>query len=461
MFTTRKWSDVDGMVKGHIDIETFERMPAAKAVLVQSVPAIVAQVVALLYNWADTFFLARLNQPELVAATAIVLPLYLLLTAIGNLPGVGGGSQFSNHLGKRDYQGAQRVASVTFWLGVALAVSFCAFFPVFGDGLLRLIGANERTIGPTHEYAFWVITVGGVPVILNLVLANLVRAEGLARQASVGVSVGGILNCILDPLLMLPSLGNLGITGAGIATAASNMLSVVWLLTILYRRRKTGMLTLSPQLLRYTRQYIGKICKVGAPSALQYLLTVVAVAALTHFVSRYATEATAALSIVKRLDYLPLYFSIGVSQGILPLLAYNHSAGNQARRNEIFRYGCLISVGFALLCFIIFEAGAAPLAVLFTQEPVTIDYIVPFLRIQVVAMPFMALCYPAITLFQAMERTREALTCSILRKGVVDIPLLFVMNAIWPLYGCLWVQPIVDFTSMLFAVFFLNRLKLK
>jgi len=436
-------------------------MPAARAVLVQSIPAIVAQLIALLYNWADTFFLARLNKPELVAAATIVLPLYLMLTAIGNLPGVGGGSQFANHLGKHDYTGAQRVASVTFWMGMILALVSCMLFPLCSDTLLSLIGANERTIAPAQEYAFWVITVGGIPVIMNLVLANLVRAEGMALQASIGISAGGILNCLLDPLLILPDMGNMGIAGAGIATAVSNMVSVLWLLVVVYRRRKTGVLTFAPQLLRYTRQYIVRIAKVGFPSSVQYMLTVLAVAALTHFVAQYNTEATAALGIVKRLDYLPLYFTIGLSQGFLPLLAYNHSSGNVDRRNQVFRCGCIISFGFAVLCFVVYEIWAYQLAMLFTQESLTVSYIVPFLRIQVVAMPFMAVCYPSITLFQAMERSREALVCSILRKGVIDIPLLIVMNALWPLFGCMWVQPIVDITSMLVAFYFLYSLHLR
>lgn len=444
-----------------VDIEVFERMPVARAVLVQSIPAIVAQLITLLYNWADTFFLARLNKPELVAAATIVLPLYLILTAIGNLPGVGGGSQFANYLGKHDYTGAQRVASVTFWMGMILALVCCILFPLCSDTLLSLIGANERTIVPAQEYAFWVITVGGIPVITNLVLANLVRSEGMALQASICISIGGILNCLLDPLLILPSMGNMGIAGAGIATAVSNMVSVLCLLVVIYRRRQTGVLTFAPQLLRYARHYLGSISKVGFPSSIQYMLTVLAVAALTHFVAQYNTEATAALGIVKRLDYLPLYFTIGLSQGFLPLLAYNHSSGNIDRRNHVFRCGCIISLCFAVLCFVVYEIWAYPLAMLFTQESLTVSYIVPFLRIQVVAMPFMALCYPSITLFQAMERSREALICSILRKGVVDIPLLFALNALWPLFGCMWVQPIVDFTSMLVAFYFLSSLHLR
>lgn len=446
------------MAAKHIDIETFERKPVIRAVFSQSMPAIIAQLIALLYNWADTFFLARLNQPELVAAAMIALPLYLMLTAIGNLPGVGGGSMLSHYLGKHNPDSASSVASLTIWMGLILALLCAIIYPLVDEPLLRLIGADEQTLAPAREYTFWVITIGSVPIIMNLVLANLVRAEGLARQASIAISAGGILNCVLDPILMLPEMGNMGITGAAVATALSNMLSAVWLTAIIYTRRKSGVITATPHLLRSAKMYFSKIIQVGFPSSLQYLLTVVAVAALTHFVSRYATEATAALGVVKRLDYLPLYFSIGLSQGILPLLAYNHAANNMQRRNQVFRCGMMLSLGFAIACFVVYELWAEPLALFFTQEPTTVDYITQFLRIQVVAMPFMAICYPAITYFQAMQRTREALVCSILRKGVLDIPLLFLMNGWMGLYGCMWVQPIVDFTSMLFAVYFLWRI---
>lgn len=446
------------MAAKHIDIETFEHKPVIRAVFSQSMPAIIAQLIALLYNWADTFFLARLNQPELVAAAMIALPLYLMLTAIGNLPGVGGGSMLSHYLGKHNPDGASSVASLTIWMGLILALLCAVIYPLVDEPLLRLIGADEQTLAPAREYTFWVITIGSVPIIMNLVLANLVRAEGMARQASIAISAGGILNCILDPILMLPEMGNMGITGAAVATALSNMLSAVWLTAIIHSRRKSGVITAAPRLLRSAKVYFSKIIQVGFPSSLQYLLTVVAVAALTHFVSRYATEATAALGVVKRLDYLPLYFSIGLSQGILPLLAYNHAANNMQRRNQVFRCGIMLSLGFAIVCFVVYELWAEPLALFFTQEPTTVDYITQFLRIQVVAMPFMAICYPAITYFQAMQRTREALVCSILRKGVLDIPLLFLMNGWMGLYGCMWVQPIVDFTSMLFAVYFLWRI---
>jgi len=198
---------------------------------------------------------------------------------------------------------------------------------------------------------------------------------------------------------------------------------------------------------------------IGFPSALQYALTVVATAAQADFVSQYPTEAVAALGIVKKLDQLPLYFSIGVSNGLLPLLAYNHAAGNHHRRAQAFRIGSLMSFGFAVLCLVCYEAFATPLVSLFIADAATVRYGAVFLRCMVTAMPMMALCYPMIIQFQAMGRARESLVCSILRKGVLDIPLLYLMDALFPLYGCMWVQPIVDAISLAAALWFYRAIQ--
>ena len=165
------------------------------------------------------------------------------------------------------------------------------------------------------------------------------------------------------------------------------------------------------------------------------------------------------MGIVKKLDQLPLYFSIGVSNGLLPLLAYNHAAGNHHRRAQAFRIGSLMSFGFAVLCLVCYEAFATPLVSLFIADAATVRYGAVFLRCMVTAMPMMALCYPMIIQFQAMGRARESLVCSILRKGVLDIPLLYLMDALFPLYGCMWVQPIVDAISLAAALWFYRAIQ--
>ena len=279
------------------------------------------------------------------------------------------------------------------------------------------------------------------------------------QKGTLPLAMGGIANLVLDPLFILPQFLGLGAVGAGMATCLSNVLSVVYFLLCLVRQRNESVIGLHPRHLRHSRKYLGNILAIGFPSALQYALTVVAVAAQSRFVSQYTTEAVAALGIVKKLDQLPLYFSIGVSNGLLPLLAYHYAAGQQEKRRAAFRLGAGISLLFALVCLVLFEGFAPQLAALFIDDATTIHYAAGFLRRMVIAMPMMSLCYPLIIQFQAMGKARESLVCSILRKGVLDIPLLFLMDTLFPLYGCMWVQPMVDGISLVAATAFYRRLR--
>ena len=191
-----------------------------------------------------------------------------------------------------------------------------------------------------------------------------------------------------------------------------------------------------------------------------------------QMLDKHDVTSSQCVRIVKEISYTPdqvemmkklypyaLYFSIGVSNGLLPLLAYNHAAGNHHRRAQAFRIGSLMSFGFAVLCLVCYEAFATPLVSLFIADAATVRYGAVFLRCMVTAMPMMALCYPMIIQFQAMGRARESLVCSILRKGVLDIPLLYLMDALFPLYGCMWVQPIVDAISLAAALWFYRAIQ--
>lgn len=437
----------------------FETIPIRKAVWMQIVPAIASQMIALLYNLADTYFVGMLNEPRQTAAITVVYSSFLMLTAISNLFGVGGASALSRALGRKNSEDARQIASISFWGGLACSIVFSLLFLAFAHPVLVLCGATADVYDIAFGYALWVVVIGGPGTILNTLLANLVRAEGSAAAASIGVSMGGILNIILDPFFVLPQFLGLGAVGAGIATAVSNLAAAAYFLIYITARRENTIVNIHPARLRYTGKFIRAILTIGFPSAVQYALTVVAVAAQSRFVSQYTTEAMAALGIVKKLDQLPLYFSIGVSSGLLPLLAYNYSSGNQQRRRSAFRFGTTVSFLFSLLCLIVYEIFAPGLSSLFISDPLTIAYSAGFLRRMVTAMPMMSVCYPMIIQFQAMGKFKESLVCSVIRKGVLDIPLLFLMNALLGLYGCMWVQPIVDTISLIAAAAFYFSLK--
>lgn len=436
--------------------ELFEHMPIKKAVLLQAMPAVISQMITLLYNLADSYFVGLLNVPAETASVGVAMSVFMLLTAISNLFGVGGASVLAQSLGRKDHDSVRKVSSIAFWCGVVTPLVYALIIWPIQVPFLHLVGGNSETLQLAKNYVFWTVFIGGIPTVLNILLANLVRAEGKSGTAMVGVSMGCILNIILDPFFILPRFLGLGAAGAGLATALSNLAGTVFFICYIAFGKDT-FLSIRPQHLRFFRDYIGRILKIGFPSALQFLLTVTAVAATTKFVSLHSTEAVAAFGIEKRLDQLPLFFSIGIASGLLPMLAYNYAAGNHERRKAAFRFGSGLAVGFALFSVVLYEIAAPALCRIFIKDPETVRLAASFLRIQIIAQPLVAINYPMIIQFQAMGQVREAMICSILRKGVLDIPLLFIMNRLIPLYGCLWVQVIVDSISLIVALSLYRR----
>lgn len=438
--------------------EIFEKLPVKTAVWKQILPAIASQMIVLIYNLADTYFVGLLNDPRETAAVTVVTASFIMLTAISNLFGVGGGSMMARFLGKKEEKEARSVSRIAVWGGVAAACLFSIVFALLAKPILYLCGAGPEIYPLALGYARWTVIIGGPATIMNALLANLVRAEGNAGIASFGISLGCVVNIILDPLFILPQFMGAGAVGAGAATAISNMLSMAFFMLYVVRKNNSSIIGLRFPAIADVRKHMMSILSIGFPSAVQYALTVVGVSAQMYFVSAYRTEAVAALGITKKLDLVPLFFSIGVANGLLPLLAYNDAAGNHRRRQAAFFFGCKVSCLFAVFCLICYELFAPYLVGLFIDDALTRSYGAAFLRIMVTAMPLMAVGYPMIVQFQAMGRVKESLICSVLRKGVIDIPLLFILDALWPLYGCMLVQPAVDAISLSVAIWFYGRI---
>lgn len=433
-------------------------MPVRRAVLAQIVPAIASQLVALLYSLADTYFVGMLDSPDQTAAVTVAGAVFLLLTALANLFGIGGASLVSRLLGQKRAKEAASVSVFCIVYGAIAAAVFGAAVGVFSEPILKLAGAKQASLEYAKGYLFYSVSLGAVPTVLTAIFTNLVRSEGASLQASIGAMLGCMINIALDPLFVLPFGLNMGAAGAGAATAVSNAAGLVYFAALVGFGRKRGrtVLSLDPRLLAEGKAHAGQVLKIGLPSALQYLLTVIAVSAQLSFVSKYGSEAVAAVGIAKKLDQLPLFFAIGAANGLLPLIGYNYAAGNFERTEKAFRFGAAISLGFALLCVLAYELFAPSLASLFINDAKTVGYAASFLRRMVIAMPMMSICYPMITKFQAMGKAKQSLAVSLMRKGVLDIPLYFMTDAIKPLYGCMWVQPIVDSVSLAAAVI-LNR----
>ena len=447
------------MSADELNIQQYKKMtetPIPKLILGLAAPTILSMLITSIYNLADTFFVGQISTSA-SGAVGVVSSLMAIIQALGFMLGHGSGTIISRRLGSQDTHAATRFASTSFFtalaVGVVLAVVGLATLPSF----MMLLGSTETILPHACAYARPILIAAPL-MISSLVMNNILRYEGKASFAMIGLVTGGVLNIVLDPFFILPQYMNMGAAGAGLATAISNTAGTLFFLLCLLRRSST-VLSLRPCHLKRTGVYIREILSIGFPSALQYALTVVSLAVLSLFVSKYAVEAVAAYGIVKKLDNLPLYFSLGTSAGLLPFLSYNYASGDRERQRQGFVFGVSITVGFSLACVIVFELFAPQLARLFIQDDMTVAYAAAFLRRMVLCMPFVAICHPMITQFQAMGRTRESLICSILRKGSLDIPLLLLLDRLYPLYGCALVQPVVDLISLIVALVLYRRLR--
>ena len=183
--------------------ELFENMPVNRAIISLVVPTVISQMVTVVYNMADTFFIGQIGDPNQVAATALALPLFMLFTGVANLFGIGGASLISRSLGQGDRKKATQAAAFSIWTAFGAALVYGIVIFVFRAAILPAAGADSATYGYCVQYVMWTITIGGVPTVMNALLAHLVRAEGNSKQASFGMAMGGVLNIILDPVFIL------------------------------------------------------------------------------------------------------------------------------------------------------------------------------------------------------------------------------------------------------------------
>lgn len=424
----------------------FSRMPVFRAVLALVVPTVLSQLITVIYNMADTFFIGQLGDPNQVAAASLALPLFILNTAMANLFGIGGASLISRSLGIGNETRARRASAFCAWTasGVAMALGLLLF--VFRGTILPAVGANEETYLFASQYVFWTITVGAVPTVLSAALAHLIRAEGLSAQASFGIALGGVLNIVLDPVFIFTF--GLEIQGAAIATMISNVLAMGYFALLLRRRR--GELHLSFRLRDYTVKngIPAEVLFVGLPGAAMNLMGCVSNVALNRLMVSYCNEALAGIGIAKKIDMVAFAVANGLSQGVIPLIGFNFGAGNYPRMRSAIRVTLLLSLSVTTVGAVLLFTCAGPLVGTFIEDPLTVRYGSVFQRIICITGPFTGIAAIIIGIFQAVGQKFQPLLLSMLRKGGLDVPLMLLLNHYVGIYGIAWATPIADLCAM-------------
>lgn len=442
--------------------ELFETTPVPKALATLAIPTIISQLITMIYNLADTFFIGMANDPSKTAASSVSFVLIFVMSALSNLFGVGGGSLISRLLGERRDGDAARVSSFSFYGSMFVSAIYSVVVLVLMEPILYLLGATGTSIGYASDYALWVIVIGGIPCTLSMTMSHLLRSEGYAKHASFGLGMGGVLNIILDPLFMFVILepGD-EVKGAALATMLSNVAVLIYFLIIYYVIRNRSVLSISPKKMIPEGRYIKSVFSVGFPSALGSFLASLSGIVMNNLASGYEAELgdvpVAAIGIAKKIDMLPMNVGMGLCQGMMPLVAYNYASGDYKRMRAFTNCARAAGIGFALVCIVAFESFATPLVSIFNGDETTVKYSADFLRIMCLAVPFMITNFQMSFTFQAMGLGKQSLFLSSLRQGLVNIPLLFVMNSIFGLYGIVWTQLVSDCLTTGISFFVYHR----
>ena len=309
--------------------EIFESIPVPSALRVMIVPAVISQLIVLIYNMADTFYVGQTGNPYMVAGTSLILPVFNITLCLAGLAGIGGGSLISRLLGQNREDEARRVSAFALRLSLCVAAAFSIGMGLFMRPVLEFLGAGENTYRYASQYALCVIVLGGIPTVLSNVLSNLIRSIGRSRQAGNGIALGGILNIVLDPLFMFVLLPDgYEVLGAGIATCLSNCIACGYFLTLLVRMGRQSVITFRSGDGRAERESVIAVFAVGVPSAVATLLFDLDYMIIDKLMVSYHDLALAAIGIVLKVERFPLNVGIGICQGMLPLVAYNYASGN-------------------------------------------------------------------------------------------------------------------------------------
>ena len=455
------------MQKARDKKELFEKLPVPTALATMTIPTIISQLINLVYNMVDAFFIGRTGNSYMVAATSLTLTLVMMNTALSNLFGVGGGSLVARLMGAGQEDECKRVSAFSVYGAVAVALLYSLLIGAFLRPVLFFLGASDETIIYASQYTLLVIVIGSVFSMLSMTAAHLLRNAGYSSQASMGLSLGGLLNMGLDPLFMFILLPKgQEVVGAALATLMSNVVSCGYLLFMLRKASATAPLSLRlPDARKVKKSSVKQLFSVGIPSAILTGLFDLANVCVNMLASAHSDMVLAGMGIVMKVERIPTAINLGICQGAMPIIAYNYSSGNHDRMKKTVSTARVWGLAVSGVAIILFQIFAGSVTKLFMSTKggdaenalLTIGYATLFLRIRCIASPMQFINYHTSYCMQAMGNGKATMLHAIVRELVFYIPCQFIMNGIWAETGLACALPVGEFCGALFALWLLKR----
>ena len=439
--------------------ELFTTMPVGKAVAKLAVPTVVSQIIVILYSMADTFFIGQTGDPNQLAALSIAFPIYTLLTAVANLFGIGANSLIARSMGRNDEETAKKASSFCFWGGIILTAILSILLGILMKPILIFAGADDLTFSPTADYLFYVFVIGGIPTVAGLTLGHLVRAVGKTKEASIGLTLGGVMNIILDPIFIF--VFHMNVAGAAVATMLSNTISMIYFLVVIIKLRKSTCTTIAPKQFTLKKNVSFGTLSVGFPAAISVMLVSFSISLLTGLLLRHegGNILAAAYGVAAKCGTVALHISIGIAQGVMPLIGYSYGAKDHKRVHDVTRLSFIVLWIFSIAFLLVVQLIPGTIVKLFIDDAQTIAVGEVFMRRWSWCVIGMCLFSMYNSIFQAVGRWKTSLILAVLRLGIIFAALCFILNALFGADGLMWVQPITDTIALLLSMVMFRQFK--
>ena len=432
--------------------EIFNEPRVSKAYMHLSVPLVLSMVVTLIYNLADTFFVAQTNDTNIVAGVSLGAPLFTLLMAVGNIFGQGGSSLISRLLGQKDKEGVRHVSSFCFYATIFAGIIIGIAMLVFRVPLLYVIGANKGTFAHASSYYIY-LAIGAPTMMLSFIHSNLLRSEGMSRESMAGTIMGAVINIVLDPIF-ISALG-WGAGGAAIATVIGYLCSDIFFAIIVVKRSK--ILSVSIKEFKIPAKHMGQIAGIGIPAAIVNLMQSVSIVLVNQFLLPFGNDKIAAMGIVLKVSMIALLLLTGFAFGGQPLFGYYYGAGDKKRLSELFRFCiCFISI-MAVFLSVVIILFAPNLMRCFMQNDSIISDGTLMLRWQVSTMVFVGIILLMTIVFQSLGKVVGSFILSISRQGIIFLIVLAVAYYTAGYMGIVVSQAIADAITAVIAVILFRK----
>ncbi len=405
--------------------QIFRDAPVPKAVLTNVIPSIVSMIMVLVYNLADTFFIGQTKNAYMVAAVSVATPAFLLFMAVGMLFGIGSTSLISRMLGEGKKEEAKRTSSFSFWTSLVVGVVSMIVIWIFNTPICRAIGASDDTI----EYAAQYLTIValGIPfLIISNAFSNIIRAEGQATKAMMGMIIGNLINIVLDPIMILAFGWN--VAGAAIATVLGNVFSAVFY--IMHLVSKKSMLSIRLKDYSAKKKILIGVFSIGIPASLNSILMSTSNIIINKFMMHHGDMAVAGLGVAMKVNMIAVMLLIGVGTGIQPLLGYCFGAGNKKRYLAVLKFSIVFGLILSAIMTVICYFGAAPLVTAFLEDEQAFQYGFSFSRIYILSGPILGILFIFMNAIQSMGAAIPSLILSVSRQGIIYFPILITISLI-------------------------------